>query len=91
MKYCGISRPDVDVSLPNVNVWPARLRNPSASSNGSSPEVLFAMKRLWKSASMSRWAIAVAPLTRSRACTPVRPPIHARWMSPISNARTTAV
>ncbi len=78
MKACGIRRPEVDVSLPKVSVCPARLCNPSTSSNGSSPEEVLAMKRLWNSASMSRWAIAVAPGTRDRAWTPVSPPIQAR-------------
>ena len=52
-----MSRPDVDVSLPNVKECPAKDFSPDTSVKGWSPDAVLAMKRLWKAASMSRWAI----------------------------------
>ena len=91
MKYCGISRPDVDVSLPNVNVWPARAAQPLGIVERLQPGSLV------RDEEAVEVGVDVALGDRGGALDPIaslhagQTTIHARWMSPISNARTTAV
>ena len=56
----------------------------------SSPLPSCAMNTLWKSSSMRRCAMARAPGTWSRACTPVSPPNHTMSRSPVRKAVTAA-
>ena len=76
--------PDVELSLPNVNVRPLRSARLSASTPAPT------MKTDRNRSSLGRCAIALAPETALRAWTPVSPPYQARWMSPFLKPVTTA-
>ena len=64
MKYCGIKRPDVELSDPNVNRLPFALVRLLI---GRRPLLPLAMNTLVKRASMSRCARTLAPGVWRRA------------------------
>ncbi len=56
-----MSRPEVLDWLPKVKRFPRRALRSATSSSAGRPAEELAMKTLWKSASMSRWASACEP------------------------------
>ncbi len=74
----------MELSLPKVKVSPFR----SATCLTGRP--FWTMKIEWNSASRGRCTSASEPGAWASACTPVRPPNQANWMSPRLKPATTA-